>query len=67
MLLFNLRGEPVIYVKEGYDMVTYSIRESDALSDTLADQVSCVSEANELEMKIRKEVTKLLRSTVRIE
>ena len=54
-----MRAEPVVFVRDGYDMVPYSLRHKDKLSETYFAG-SQTKDISEFEVEIRKEVCDLL-------
>ena len=55
-MVFNLREEPVLFVKDGYDMIPYSPRHKDNLRKCLDGCGRNVQQRNDLESVMRKEV-----------
>ena len=56
ILIFNLRGEPVLFVRDGFDMVPYSPRPRDQLSSCVTGETDSPQQCTELECQLRKEV-----------
>ncbi|CAH1794464.1 unnamed protein product [Owenia fusiformis] len=59
ILVLNLREEPVLFLKDGFDMVTYSPRHQDHLHKCEVNQGKTVAEASAFEVAIRKEIMDL--------
>ena len=57
--MFNLRGEPVLFVRDGFDMVPYSPRHQDRLSQCVIGETQSPQQCTELECQLRKEVNLL--------
>ena len=55
-LMFNLRGEPVLFVRDGFDMIPYSPRHQDRLSQCVTGETQSPQQCTELECQLRKEV-----------
>ena len=54
--MFNLRGEPVLFVRDGFDMVPYSPRHQERLSQCVIGETQSSQQCTELECQLRKEV-----------
>ena len=55
--MFNLRGEPVLFVRDGFDMVPYSPRHQDRLSQCVTGETQTPQQCTQLECQLRKEVS----------